>query len=131
MARKHGERRTVRDGGTLLLLRREYVRAGLSSAALGAALVAAGGVAGAEPNDELRIKGTGSLATYDVTVSGSIEDSEHVSFDASRNVSGGNAEGVVRDDPHGYRFTGEVLHLQVRGEATVSINGVPVPPAEF
>ena len=71
----------------------------------------------------IRIVGQGTTANYDITVSGDLCDDPDVEFDSSGNISGGNAEGSVSDSEHGYRFTGDLVDLQVDGHAELFVDG--------
>ena len=71
----------------------------------------------------IRIEGTGETGTYDITVTGSLEDDPAVEFDASANVSGRNAEGTVQNRTHGFRFDGDLTDLTITGDAVVTVTG--------
>lgn len=80
----------------------------------------------AHPTQSLRVIGSGTAANYEFTVSGTLVDDPDVSFDASGNISGGNAEGTVADETHGYLFAGELEDARIDGDATVFVDGEAV-----
>lgn len=108
--------------------RRGYVKLGMLSTLLGGSLMGVTTHATAEGNRTLHIAGDGSLATYDVTVSGRLSDDASLAFDAAKNISGRNAEGTVRDAVHGYRFQGELVDVRVGGDAEVYLDGQSLEP---
>ena len=69
------------------------------------------------------IEGSGEPATYDLTVTGALADDPTVEFNAEDNVSGRNAEGTVRDQVHGFHFTGDLTDLTITGHARVTVLG--------
>lgn len=79
-------------------------------------------------NHTLHIVGDGSLATYDVTVSGRLSDEPSFAFDVGKNISGRNAEGTVRNAVHGYRLQGELVDVRVAGDAEVYLDGQLLEP---
>lgn len=114
---------STEDGDGPLFGRRDYVKAGMLSTAAGAGIVGASIPGAARGRQSIHIAGTGSLAIYEITVSGDLWDAEDTVFDASENISGGNAEGTVQDDVHGYLFAGNLEDVRVEGEAVVYKNG--------
>lgn len=77
----------------------------------------------------LRIVAEHGTASYEFTASGAVEPDPSVGFDASLNVSGGNAEGTVSSEPHAYRFTGELTDLRYDDGAVVTIDGRCITPS--
>ena len=125
MARKldDTEEGSIEDGDGPVFGRRDYVKAGMLSTAAGAGIVGASIPGAARGRQSVHIAGTGSLATYEITVSGELWDAEDTTFDASENISGRNAEGTVQDGVHGYLFDGNLEDVRVEGEAVVYKNG--------
>lgn len=123
MARKLEQSKGSDGGEHPILGRRGYVKIGMLSTILGGALVGQTATASADARETIHIAGSGSLATYDLTVTGELSDDAATPFDAAENISGRNAEGTVRDGVHGYRFDGEIADLQVGGSAEVYHNG--------
>lgn len=76
----------------------------------------------------LRIVTERGTASYEFTASGAVEPDPSVHFDASLNVSGGNAEGTVSTEAHAYRFTGELTDLRYDDGAVVTIDGRCITP---
>ena len=77
----------------------------------------------------LRIIAAEPTANYEITVSGTLESDPDVAYNATDNISGGNAEGTVAYDPHGYLFDGEVVDAFVDGDATIVVDGEPIVDA--
>ncbi len=128
MARKLERSERFEDDDGPLVGRRGYVKLGMLSTLLGGSLMGVTTNATAEGTHTLHIVGDGSLATYDLTVSGRLSDDGSLAFDAAKNISGRNAEGAVRDAVHGYRFHGEVVDVRVAGDAEVYLDGQPLEP---
>ena len=80
----------------------------------------------AQTTQTLRIHGTGTPTNYTLTVTEQLRDDIHVTYNATGNISGRNAEGTVYHDIHGYRFDGDILDIAIDGEATVTLDGVPL-----
>ena len=133
MARKldDTEDRTDNTSRGPLFGRRDYVKAGVLSTTAGATIIGSSMTGAAQEPQTIHIAGTGTLATYDVTVSSGLSDAADTSFDASENISGRNAEGTVADDVHGYRFDGELIDIHVVGEAVVYKNGTRLDRSEL
>lgn len=119
------------DPGSTGLTRRGYTR--LSGAALASLAALAGrtnGVVAASTDDadgperRIRIRGSGTPSTYEVTVGGELVADEETSGVAGH-VSGSTAEGAVTGDDRGYRFRGELHDVTVDGDAEVSLDGEP------
>ena len=117
------------DSGSTGLTRRSYTR--ISGAALASLAALAGrtnGVVSASTEDadesehRLRIRGSGTPSTYEVTVGGGLVADEETSR-VTGHVSGSTAEGAVTSDDRGYRFRGELRDVTVDGDAEVSLDG--------
>ena len=66
---------------------------------------------------------------YEVAVSGEIEDDpDNGSFDDDDSIEGSIATGSVDDDIDGYRFSGEVVGIEVDGDAAILVDGEEVEP---
>lgn len=76
----------------------------------------------------LTVEGTGSSATYRVTVSEEIAVAPGETEDLAGNVSGPSAEGAVTDDADEYVFSGEITDFSLAGDANVYVNGRAVDP---
>jgi len=112
--------------------RRGYVRLGAAVVAtvlsLGGSVTAA--VATETERDDkehhLRISGTGTASTYELTVDGELVPGEDSSSDAAARISECTAEGAITTGDRRYRFSGELRDLQVDGDAAVVLDGVDV-----
>lgn len=111
------------------LKRREYVR--LISAAIAAILSVPGSVATASAVDPqkgdaehcLRISGSGTAMTYELTVDGRVTAGVDSSADAEARISECTAEGAVKTGERRYRFSGELQDLEIDGDAAVTLDG--------
>jgi hypothetical protein len=66
---------------------------------------------------------------YEVAVSGEIEDDpDKGSFDDDDSIEGSIATGSVDGDIDGYRFSGEVVGIEVDGDAAILVDGEAVEP---
>ncbi len=74
----------------------------------------------------LTVEGTGSYASYSFTVSGDIEPEEGLS--GEDRISESSATGAIRAGRDSYSFSGEVIALDVNGDATVYVNGEHIDP---
>ena len=113
------------------LERRGYVR--LAGAAIAATLagswaVPAAAAAGRSDDAEhsLRISGSGTTATYELTVDGRVTPGADSSADAEARISECTAEGAVKTGERRYNFNGELQELEVDGDAAVTLDGVEV-----
>jgi hypothetical protein len=114
------------------LERRQYVR--LGGAAIASVLSLAGSVpalAAAEAGSgdaehSLEINGSGTTATYELTVDGRVTPGANSSADAEARISECTAEGAVKTGERRYRFSGELRELVVDGDAAVTLDGVEV-----
>lgn len=120
---------TDRDGsGTSGVTRRRYVRLGGTAIATFAAIAGKvnGVAASAGDTDEfehrIRIHGSGTPSTYEVTVDGELAP-EDGAISAAGHISGSTAEGAVTGGDRGYRFRGELHEVSVDGDAEVSLDG--------
>ncbi|GAA0522583.1 hypothetical protein SAMN04488066_105116 [Halorubrum aquaticum] len=120
-----------RDGdGSTRITRRRYAR--LGGAAVATVATIAGRMNGLvaastdddDPERRIRIHGSGTPSTYEVTVGGELVPDGGSSRDAGH-VSGSTAEGVVTNDDRGYRFRGELHDVTVDGDAEISLDGEP------
>jgi len=69
---------------------------------------------------------------YSFSVSDSVEKSANLgSIQDSDTISGRSVSGKVLGGRDGYRFTGDVTEFEIDGDATVSIDGEVVEPAEL
>lgn len=112
--------------------RRRYVRLGGAAVATISALagrmngvVAAATGDSGTPERRIRIRGSGSPSTYEVTVGGELVPDERPNR-AAGHVSGSTAEGAVTSGDRGYRFRGELHDVTVDGDAEVSLDGEPI-----
>ena len=94
------------------------------------------GMSQVDDENRITIESTGDeRATYEVTVSGSIEagpeadlsDAESVDTVGETSAEGSVAEGGADD----FFFTGEITSLDVTGPATVSVNGEEIDPGDI
>ncbi len=76
----------------------------------------------------LTIRGTGSYASYSVSVSGDLAGDGLSSEDE---ITGASASGAVRAGADRYVFTGEITDITIEGEATVLVDGKVVNPARL
>jgi hypothetical protein len=112
------------------LKRREYAR--LVSTAIAALLTLPGAVATAtavdsghaEAEHHLRISGSGTAMTYELTVDGSVTPGVDSSADAEARISDCTAEGVLIEGERRYRFSGDLQELDLDGDADVTLDGV-------
>lgn len=116
-----------REAGAGMFDRRTYVR--LGSAAVATILSLSGSVptVGATESDgaehRLRISGSGTASTYELTVDGELTPGENASRDAAARISDCTAEGAVTTGDRKYRFSGELRDLRVDGDAAVTLDG--------
>jgi hypothetical protein len=82
------------------------------------------------PNS-LTVVGTGTSATYAVTVSEDIAVSPDETDDISGNVATNSAEGAVTDGEDEYVYAGEITDFTLTGDATVLVNGTEVDPTSL
>jgi len=114
------------------LERRQYVRFGGAAVATILSIVGAVPTAvatGAETDDAehtLRIRGSGTASTYELTVDGKLAPGAESSSDAEARISDCTAEGAITTGDRRYRFSGELRDLQVDGDAAVTVDGVEV-----
>jgi len=112
--------------------RRQYLR--LGGAAVAAVLSFAGSVStvvATDPDDHtaersLRIRGSGTTSTYELTVDGTLAPDAGSAPDAEARISECTAEGAIRTADRRYRFSGDLRDLRVDGDATVTVDGVEV-----
>ena len=80
---------------------------------------------GTYPDNVLSIEGTGSRTDYEITVSGSIEEStaNGGSFNSGDEISGSTATGAVGGGTDSYVFSGSIESRAVDGDAPVYLNG--------
>lgn len=118
-----------KDSGSTGITRRSYTR--ISGAALASLAALAGrtnGVVSASTEDgdesehRLRIRGSGTPSTYEVTVGGDLVADDETNR-VTGHVSGSTAEGAVTSDDRGYRFSGELRDVTIDGDAEVSLDG--------
>ena len=74
----------------------------------------------------LRLIGSGEPTNYSLTVTGTLRTDRTLPKETNGNISGRNAEGTLHDETHGYRVEGDIVDLQIDGDATVTLDGVPV-----
>jgi len=136
MAKRHSDG----SGQTEQHTRRDYVRLGgtaLAATALGGvgattAVAADSDTAADELTNVLLIDGTVSteLAQYKIVVTGRIEQSDSLSSvddeaspwdQISDRVEGSTATGVVAHAIDGYRYSGELVSIQVNGNVDVTL----------
>ncbi|WP_254538911.1 right-handed parallel beta-helix repeat-containing protein [Halomarina litorea] len=73
------------------------------------------------------VSDSATAAAYRFTVSGDLAvDPERGALEDADNISGPSAEGAVSNDVDSYRFTGDVTHFDLRGEAAVYLDGEQV-----
>lgn len=120
------------ESGSTGVTRRGYVRLGGAAITTIAALTGRmNAVVGASADDaidaehRIRIRGSGTPSTYEVTVGGELVADEATARSAGH-VSGSTAEGAVTSDDRGYRFRGELRDVTVDGDAEVSLDGEPL-----
>ncbi|MFC6873687.1 hypothetical protein [Halobellus marinus] len=120
------------SSGNRTIGRRQYLRLGGAVAAT--VLSIAGSVptvvaaeAGGDAAEHcLRIRGSGTASTYELTVDGELVPGAGSDADAAARVSECNAEGAITTGDRRYRFSGALRDLQVDGDATVTVDGVEV-----
>ena len=77
------------------------------------------------PDNVLSIRGTGSLTEYSLTVSGELAGTDE-SLSSEDEITGSSASGAVGSGVDRYSFSGELINLDVDGDATVRVNGETV-----
>ncbi|WP_123621928.1 hypothetical protein [Halorubrum sp. CSM-61] len=122
------------ESGSAGVTRRGYARLGGTALATFAALTgrtnAVLPASAADADDaehRIRIRGSGTPSTYEVTVGGELFPDESTRRTAGH-VSGSTAEGAVTSDDRGYRFRGELRDVTVDGDAEVSLDGEAFEP---
>ncbi|WP_144920706.1 hypothetical protein [Halorubrum salsamenti] len=117
------------ESGSTGVTRRGYAR--LSGAAIATLATLTGrtnGTVAASADDvddserRIRIRGSGTPSTYEVTVGGELVADDETSR-VTGHISGSTAEGAVTSDDRGYRFRGELHDVTVDGDAEVSLDG--------
>ncbi len=110
------------------ITRRGYVRLGGTTIATVAAILGwVNGVAAStgdtgDLDREIRIHGSGTPSTYEVTVGGELVPEDGTS-QVTGHISGSTVEGAVAGGDRGYRFRGELYDVTVDGDAEVSLDG--------
>lgn len=132
MARKLDQSQddAVENDCDYLFGRRDYVKTGVITTVAGTGLLGASIPVSAEQPNRIQIVGTGSLATYEITVSGTLTDSAQAAFDAEENISGGNTEGAVQENSHAYEYTGTLEDIRLDGDARIVKDGERIDPAD-
>jgi len=117
------------ESGSTGITRRGYARLGGAAVAAIATLTGRLNAVGAASADDagdhehrIRIRGSGTPSTYEVTVGGELAADEATGRTVGH-VSGSTAEGAVTNDDRGYRFRGELHDVTVDGDAEVSLDG--------
>lgn len=114
--------------GSIGVTRRRYVRLGGTAIATLAAFSGQVNGVAASPNDgdgfdrRIRIHGSGTPSTYEVTVDGELVSANGAN-QATGHISGSTVEGAVTGDDRSYRFRGELHDVTVDGDAEVSVDG--------
>ena len=114
--------------GSTGVTRRRYVRLGGTAIATVAAVSGQVNGVAASPNDSdgfdrrIRIHGSGTPSTYEVTVGGGLVPANGAN-QATGHISGSTVEGAVTGDDRSYRFRGELHDVTVDGDAEVSVDG--------
>ena len=80
------------------------------------------------PPRTLRVEPSGTEATYEVTVSETIENDPRVGSDQTQTIDGTTATGTVSADADGYFFDGEITRFTLSGDATVFVDETEVNP---
>jgi hypothetical protein len=108
--------------------RRTCLRLGAAAVATFLSVVGrASASAAADPDDHtLRIRGSGTASTYELTVGGELAPAAGSAADADARISECAAEGAVATGDRRYRFSGPLRDLRVDGDATVTVDGVEV-----
>jgi len=122
------------ESGSTGVTRRGYARLGGAALATFAALTGrTNAVVGASANEagdsehRIRIRGSGTPSTYEVTVGRELVPGGSKSRTAGH-ISGSTAEGAVTSDDRSYRFRGELRDVTVDGDAEVSLDGESFEP---
>jgi hypothetical protein len=126
---------TARDeSGFTGVTRRGYARLGGAAITTFAALtgrvnaiVGASADDGSDTEHRVRIRGSGTPSTYELTVGGELLADEATGRTVGH-VSGSTAEGAVTSDDRSYRFRGELRAVTVDGDAEVSLDGELLEP---
>lgn len=120
-----GDDPPTEDGGIDPVGRRRCLRLGV--AAILSVVGSASTAAAAGPDDHtLRIRGSGTASTYELTVGGELAPAAGSAADADARISECAAEGAVTVGDRRYRFSGPLRDLRVDGDATVTVDGVEV-----
>ena len=86
------------------------------------------------PNDDshtLVVAGTGSLSSFEVTVSGEISPLSSTGALSTTGAVGPAAEGTVGGDSRSYRFDGDITNFQSTDSVSVYVDGVRIPTNSF
>ncbi|ELZ97952.1 hypothetical protein C440_01853 [Haloferax mucosum ATCC BAA-1512] len=120
--------------------RRKYLTLCGSVAGAGALTSVAGvGSATAQSNeptadDEMHtlvVAGTGSVSSFEVTVSGEISPLHSNGALSTTGAVGPAAEGTVNDGSRSYNFAGDITNFQSTDSVSVYVDGVRVPDDSF
>ncbi|WP_148416799.1 hypothetical protein [Haloferax sp. KTX1] len=79
----------------------------------------------------LVVAGTGSVSSFEVTVSGSISPLQPNGALSTTGTAGPAAEGTVSDGSRRYQFAGDVTNFQSTDAVSVYVDGVRVPDDSF
>ncbi|POG56092.1 hypothetical protein [Haloferax marisrubri] len=79
----------------------------------------------------LVVAGTGSVSSFEVTVSGSISPLQSNGALSTTGTVGPAAEGTVSDDSRRYQFAGDITNFQSTDAVSVYVDGVRVPDNSF
>ncbi|AFK21422.1 hypothetical protein E6P09_16415 (plasmid) [Haloferax mediterranei ATCC 33500] len=120
--------------------RRKYLALCGSVTAAGALAGVAGVGSATEQPDEsapdddahtLVVAGTGSLSSFEVTVSGEISPLHSNGALSTTGTVGPAAEGTVDEDSRSYHFAGDITNFQSTDAVSVYVDGVRIPNDAF